>query len=162
MRSLACREKNPGMYMYMMKRGPQKRENKNLSITALLNVVRTGFSNLKSSIKSRKVSLVDSLMSALAMFSLKSPSLLAFDEGRAEPIVQANLHTLFQVNKVPCDTHMREVLDKVDPKELRQSFLSVFHEVQRGKLLKRYEFLGGYLCLVDGTEIFNSEEIHCI
>ncbi len=57
---------------------------------------------------------------------------------------------------------MREVLDEVDPRELRQSYLSVFHEAQRGKLLERYEFLNGhYLCLVDGTELFNSEKIHC-
>jgi hypothetical protein len=56
---------------------------------------------------------------------------------------------------------MREVLDAVDPKALRETFLSVFHEAQRGKLLERYSFFGGYLCLVDGSEIFNSEKIHC-
>ena len=91
----------------------------------------------------------------------KVPSLLAFDQGRAEPIVQENLRTLFKIEKVPCDTHMREVLDEVDPKELRECYLTVFHDAQRGKLLERYKFLGGYLCLVDGTEIFHSEEIHC-
>lgn len=41
-------------------------------------------------------------------------------------------------------------------------FLDIFHEAQRGKLLERYAFLdGSYLCLVDGSEIFNSEEVHC-
>jgi hypothetical protein len=38
---------------------------------------------------------------------------------------------------------------------------SIFHEAQRGKLLERYEYLGSYLCLVDGTEIFHSEKVHC-
>ena len=34
--------------------------------------------------------------------------------------------------------------------------------LKKGKLLERYEFLDGqYLCLVDGTELFNSEKIHC-
>ncbi|MBS0627634.1 MAG: transposase [Verrucomicrobia bacterium] len=100
-------------------------------------------------------------MSALAMFSLKSPSLLAFDNGRAEPIVQKNLQTLFKIDHAPSDTYMREVLDEVDPKDIRDSFLNIFYEAQRGKLLERYRFLSGYLCLVDRTEIFNSEKVHC-
>jgi hypothetical protein len=100
-------------------------------------------------------------MSALAMFGTKAPSLLAFDGPNLESTVQHNLKTLYEVSNPPSDTHMREVLDEVDPKALRETFLSVFHEAQRGKLLERYTFLSGYLCLVDGTEIFNSEKIHC-
>ena len=144
-----------------MKRGPQQREKKALSAAGLLSIIRNEFRSISAAINSRKIDLPDCLMSALAMFSIKSPSLLAFDEDRIEPIVEKNLQTLFKIKNVPCDTHMREVLDKVDPKELRKSFLAIFHEVQRGKLLERYAFLGGYLCLVDGTEIFNSEKIHC-
>jgi hypothetical protein len=36
--------------------------------------------------KNRKISPKDSLMSALAMFSLKSPSLLAFDQARKNQV----------------------------------------------------------------------------
>ncbi|NGX61851.1 MAG: hypothetical protein K940chlam9_01340 [Chlamydiae bacterium] len=100
-------------------------------------------------------------MSALAMFSLKSSSLLAFDMQRFEPVVKHNLRTLYGVENVPSDTYMREQLDEVDPKDLRKSYLSLFRGVQDGKLLESYNFLGGYLCLVDGTQIFNSESIHC-
>jgi hypothetical protein len=100
-------------------------------------------------------------MSALAMFGMKSPSLLAFDGPKLEETVLHNLQILYEVSKPPSDTHMREVLDEVDPKALQETFLSVFHEAQRGKLLERYSFLGGYLCLVDGTELFNSEKVHC-
>lgn len=32
---------------------------------------------------------------------------------------------------------------------------------QRGNILEDYRFLGGYLCLLDGTEIFHSEDVHC-
>ena len=70
-----------------MKRGPQVREKKTLSITGLLDTVRTVFSKITAPVNGRKLSFADCLMSALAMFSLKSPSLLAFDQGRAEPIV---------------------------------------------------------------------------
>jgi len=144
-----------------MKRGPHSRESKSLSIANLLDKVRSVFTRINSQRQSRWITLSDSLMSALAMFSLKSPSLLAFDEGKVEPTVEANLKTLFKVAEVPSDTYMREVLDDINPRELRDCYLSIFHEAQRGKLLERYEYLGGYLCLVDGTEIFHSEEVHC-
>jgi hypothetical protein len=147
--------------METMKRGRQRREKKSLSISELLNIVRGIFNKIKSPVQSRKISLSDCLMSALAMFNLKSPSLLAFDQGMIEPNVEENLKTLFKIRNVPCDTHMREILDEIDFKELRECYLSVFHEAQRGKLLEHYEYLGGYLCLVDGTEIFNSEKVHC-
>ena len=144
-----------------MKHRPHQKEKKTLSAAGLLDTVRKSFEQIPSHWKERKITLTDCLMSALAMFSLKSPSLLSFDEGCAEPIVQKNIQTLFKVEHVPCDTYMREVLDEVDPREIRNCFLSVFHDVQRGKLLERYEFLGGYLCLIDGTEIFNSDKVHC-
>ncbi len=144
-----------------MKRGPQEREKRGLSATGLLRCIKEEFEHIQTDKRVRKFTLTDCLMSALAMFSLKSASLLSFDEGRRELLVQENIQNLFQVKDVPCDTHMREVLDEVDPLVIRPSYLSIFHEAQRGKLLERYEFLGSYLCLVDGTEIFNSEDVHC-
>jgi hypothetical protein len=144
-----------------MKRGPHYREKSILSATGLLSVVREVFAKIPRTVKRQTISLSDCLMSALAMFGIKAPSLLAFDGPNLEETVQHNLKTLYQVSRPPSDTHMREVLDEVDPKALRETFLSVFHEVQRGKLLERYSFLNGYLCLVDGSEIFNSEKIHC-
>lgn len=146
-----------------MKRGPHQREKKTLCMPGLLDTIRKTFATILGSFKckSKKISLCDSLLSALAMFSLKFPSLLSFDNGKAEPIVQKNLQTLFKLQQVPSDTYMREVLDEVNPRDLRSAFLNVFHEAQRGKLLERYKYLNGYLCLVDGTEIFHSEDVHC-
>lgn len=144
-----------------MKHQSQQREKKKLSMTGLLGVVREIFTKIPREVKRQTISLADCLMSALAMFGVKSPSLLAFDGPKLEDTVQHNLQTLYKVTHPPSDTHMRAVLDEVDPKALRETFLSVFHEMQRGKLLERYAFFGGYLCLVDGTEIFNSEKIHC-
>ena len=92
------------------------------------------------------------------MFSLKAPSLLAFDKERAE----GNLHTIYGIERVPCDTHMREILDPVSPKWLRPAFKSVFRQLQRGKALEAMMFLDGhYLLALDGTEYFSSQTIHC-
>jgi|RhiMetdeSRZDD1v2_1073273.scaffolds.fasta_scaffold1663381_1 hypothetical protein len=81
------------------------------------------------------------LLNALALrFSLKAPSLLAFDKERAE----GNLHTIYGIERVPCDTHMRTILDPVSPKVLRPVFKSVFRQLQRGKALEPMVFLDGH------------------
>jgi hypothetical protein len=104
------------------------------------------------------ISLADVLMSAFAMFSLKSPSLLAFDQQRAE----GNVHTIDGIERVPCDTYMREILDPVSPKSLRPVCKSLFRQLQRGKALEEMVFLDGYYLLaLDGTGYFSSTTIHC-
>lgn len=145
-----------------MKCEPHKNENKSLSVKNLLRIAKEAFSQIHSERDPKKISTSDCLMSALAVFSLKSPSLLAFDKQRQEETVQHNLQTLFSIKNVPCDTYMREVLDEIDPQMIRKAFLDVFHELQRGKLLEEYRFLeDSYLCLVDGSGIFDSEKVYC-
>ena len=97
-------------------------------------------------------------MSAFAMFSLKAPSLLAFDKERAE----SNVHTIYGIARVPCDTYMRDILDPVSPKVLRPVFKSIFRQLQRGKALEAMTFLDGHdLLALDGTSYFSSQTIHC-
>jgi hypothetical protein len=136
---------------------PQGR--KHLSADALFRLVHSGFASLPDyRVGDTEIPLADALMSAFAMFSLKAPSLLAFDKERAE----GNLYTIYGIERVPCDTHMREILDPVSPKLLRPVFKSVFRQLQRGKALEAMTFLDGhYLLALDGTEYFSSKTIHC-
>jgi hypothetical protein len=135
------------------------RERKHLSADALFGLVRSGFANIPDyRLSDPDISLTDALMSAFAMFSLKSPSLLAFDRERAE----GNLETIYGIERVPCDTHMREILDPVSPEWLRPVFKSVFRQLQRGKALEPMALLEGhYLLALDGTGYFSSTQIHC-
>jgi hypothetical protein len=104
--------------------------------------------------------LADILMSAFAMFSLKDPSLLAFDQRRGDP--NDNFRTIYGINRVPCDSQMRAILDPVDPACLRAPFLEIFRCLQRGKMLEHFVYLDGYyLVSLDGTEYFSSHKIHC-
>ena len=132
---------------------------KHLSADALIRQLRTTFSDMADHRSGKiEVSLGDALMSAFALFSLKSPSLLAFDKERAE----GNLQTLYGMERVPCDTAMREILDPVDPESLRPAFKQVFRGLQRGKALEEMVFVQGhYLLALDGTGYFSSQQIHC-
>ena len=113
------------------------KERKHLSADALFGLVRSGFANIPDyRLSDTDIALTDALMSAFAMFSLKSPSLLAFDKERAE----GNLQTIYGIDRVPCDTPMREILDPVSPESLRPVFKSVFRQLQRGKALEPMVF----------------------
>src|SRR6266852_3888081 len=136
---------------------PQGR--KHLSADALFRLVQSGFASLPDyRVGETEIALTDALMAAFAMFSLKSPSLLAFDKERAE----GNLHTIYGLQRVPCDTHMREILDPVSPESLRPVFKRVFTQLQRGKALEPMVFLeDSYLLALDGTGYFSSKAMHC-
>jgi hypothetical protein len=132
---------------------------KHLAADALFRVVRNGFASiLDDRAEESGISLTDALMSAFAMFSLKSPSLLAFDKER----VAGNLQTIYGIEHPPCDTYMREIIDPVSPEALRPVFQDVFRQLQRGKALESMLFLNGaYLLALDGTGYFSSQTIHC-
>jgi len=132
---------------------------KYLSADALFRLVRGGFASiLDDRADEPGISLTDALMSAFAMFSLKSPSLLAFDKER----VEGNLQTIYGIAHAPCDTYMRELIDPVSPEALRPMFQGVFRQLRRGKALEPMLFLNGaYLLALDGTGYFSSKTIHC-
>ncbi|RMD63896.1 transposase [Candidatus Parcubacteria bacterium] len=138
-------------------KAPQTR--KHLSADALFRMLRSDFAAIDDHRPGRPdISLRDALMSAFAMFSLKSPSLLAFDRERTE----GNLQRVYGMQRVPCDTAMREILDPVEPASLRPSFKHVFRALQRGKALEAMVFVEGhYLLALDGTGYFSSKQIHC-
>ena len=132
--------------------------------TSLLTLVRSTLSqHHKDKGKAYKISTVDALMSGLAVFSLKQPSLLQFDkENKPGKTLFDNLRTLYGVKHAPCDTQMRERLDGLELNGIRESMKSVVGRVQRGKELENWKFIeGSYLVPLDGTGIFSSTAIHC-
>ena len=100
-------------------------------------------------------------MSGLAVFALKCPSLLDFDEKRREKRVKHNLQQLYGVGQAPCDTQLRTVLDPVEAEDLRPATVEIIREVQRQGVLESYRYLGGYLVSMDGTGQFSSNQVSC-
>ena len=98
---------------------------KQLSADALFQDIHQSFQGIHDPRTGRpSISLPDALMSGLAMFALKDPSMLAFDQRRQ--LDENSLQMIFHVENVPCDTRMREILDPVDPKDVRPVFSNVF------------------------------------
>ncbi len=137
---------------------------KHLSITGLLKIVHKFFITVSDprALRKNTVPLIDHLMSGLAVFGLKCPSLLAYERGRFETATAQNLHNLYYIGTPPSDTYLRERLDEVSPDALRPVFKKIFAEFQRGKGLEGFEFLDGHILMSgDGTGQFASNKICC-
>ena len=74
----------------------------------------------------KAISTHDVLMSSLAVFSMKYPSLLQFDKDR---FINANIKNLFHCTQVPSDTYMRERLDEFNYKQINVAFKSILSEL---------------------------------
>lgn len=109
------------------------------------------------------IPIIDHLMSGLAVFGLKCPSLLEYDKKRSDGAIKQNLRNLYLVKSPPpSDTYLRERLDEVDPHSLRPAFKKIFALLQRGKGLEEFEYLDGHILLSgDGTGHFSSGKISC-
>ncbi len=141
----------------------RERFHKTLSKPGLLHAVQNCFRKIDDTIKGRGFTLEDYLMSGLAVFSLKHPSLLAFDNAvRDDEKVRSNLKSLYRVSNTPSDSGLRKRLDSLDPATLRDPFKRLFSKLQRAKVLEQYKYLDGHCLLsLDGTGFFSSRCVHC-
>lgn len=135
------------------------KQRKDLNADTLFSSIRSSFENFKDHRSEKaQIPLSDAYMSAFAMFSLKDPSLLVFEARRSD----TNLKTIYKVNKVPCDTQMRKILDEQDPASIEPLFSDIFRQLQRGKCLEKMVYMDDYYLLsIDGTGYFSSNKIHC-
>ncbi len=136
---------------------------KHLSADGLIKIVQHSIRKEKFKSCRSEYSWEDCLMSGLAVFGFKMPSLLQFEKDKSsEPWLRRNLKTLYGVEKAPSDTTMRERLDNISPKQLRRPFKKIFAYLQRGKALEGYRCLDGHhIISLDGTGQFSSEKVHC-
>lgn len=132
-----------------------------LSAPGLLRTARAVFGKIPDEIAT-DIPLVDHLMSGLALFGLKYPSLLPFDQDREDATQRANLRTRYGIERAPSDTGFHQRLDVLDPKHLRPLYKALFAALQRGKGLEGFAYLDGHSLLsLDGTGTFSSHTIHC-
>ena len=136
---------------------------KYLSADGLHELVRESFRREKFPELSRSnISWNDCVMSGLAIFGLKFPSLLKFEDEKLQPFTRRNLRKLYHASYAPSDTCLRERLDMLSPQNFRRAFKLIFAYLQRGKVLEQYKYLGGYYLLsLDGTGQYSSDTVRC-
>ena len=112
------------MYISVCLRELQKLQNK-VTYDSLIKEIYSFFNTIRDP-RNRSInySFVDYLMSGFAMFSLKYPSLLQFENQSDNE--KSNLRSMFRISSLCSDAQMRKVLDKVDHRELKMMFCSLF------------------------------------
>lgn len=107
-------------------------------------------------------SIHDAMMSGFACMYFQDPSLLQFQQRLKEAENRDNLQTLFGVNDIPKDTQLRDIVDGVESEELSPIFKDYFSRRWRGKHLQQYQLFDRlYVCSIDSTQYFYSNNIHC-
>jgi len=138
-----------------------KRLQEKITFDALMGTLSEEFAQLPDHRRANSsYALADVLRSAFAMFSLKSPSLLAFKELTKQE--EKNLKAIYQIQSVPSDTQMRTTLDPLSPAPLRTLFAKLFHKLSEAGVIKEYEYWKSQLLIsIDGVEHFSSTKVHC-
>jgi len=132
-----------------------------LNIDKLLRFSKCEFSKIPDKRGSNKsYKLEDVLQCGLAIFLLKSPSLLKFTS--MFPKREESMLRIYKVSNCPKDTQMREILDEVEPSELHKIRRKVLMKLNRGGWLKDYRYLSNRLVVsIDGVHHHSSKDIHC-
>jgi len=137
---------------------------KHLHLPGLLERARSQFKRISDPLEGKtNYALPDCLMSGLALFGLKYPSLLQFDDdSHGKERIIHNLKMLYGIDRVPSDTYFRERLDPIEPLELQRVINRIIAQLQRARVLESYRYLVDYYVLsIDDTGYFSSHEIHC-
>ncbi|MEF8770995.1 hypothetical protein [Candidatus Accumulibacter contiguus] len=117
-----------------------------LSASNLLKQARSSFDGIVDQRTNRKsIPLSDALMSGLAMFSMKCPSLLQFDEKRKNEVIRHNLMTMYGIQTTPSDTQMRSILDEIDFRQLSSSFCALHQNAVQAGVMEQYHFMDGHV-----------------
>lgn len=109
-------------------------------------------------------SMADIALSAFSVFFTQCPSFLSFQQAMEQARGRNNARSLFQIQRIPTDNHIRQTLDPVEPRHL----FSLFDELhqafdQVGRLEAMRAVQNTRLIALDATWYFSSQSqnIHC-
>ena len=140
-----------------------------LTYNQVLGTLNTTFSHLPDyrTGRNRQYTVRDAALSAFSVFYTQSPSFLAYQRTMREKQGHSNAGSLFEVQDIPSDAQIRNLLDPLAPAELRAPFWDLLGRLEHSGVLaaQGYSVSGlgepRWLCALDGTQYFHSTEIHC-
>jgi len=112
--------------------------------------------------KNKKYTMEDIALSAFSVFYTQCPSFLAGQKAMQQNKGRSNAQTLFQIEEIPSDNHVRDTLDEVPPEELYPIYDEIFEGLRNFGVLTAFQTIGGTTPIaLDGTWYFSSQNIHC-
>jgi hypothetical protein len=110
----------------------------------------------------RRYETRDGVLSAFAVFFMQSPSFLAHQRTMQGVRGRSNAQSLFQIEQIPSDTQIRNLLDPLRPSDFEPAFEWLFKQLaQSGGLDAFRDYHQTFLVALDGVVYFSSEKISC-
>jgi hypothetical protein len=112
--------------------------------------------------ENKQYNIEDIALSAFSVFFTQSPSFLAFQKSMQNDKGANNAQSLFGIQKIPSDNHIRDILDVVPPETVFPAFNFIFEALAANGHLNGFRsYNNNLLCALDGTQYFSSKTIHC-
>ena len=112
--------------------------------------------------RNTKYTMEDISLSAFSVFYTQCPSFLSHQKVMQQNKGQSNAQTLFQIEEIPSDNHVRQMLDAVPPEELFPVYDEVYEALREQGVLATFRGVRNTTPIaLDGTWYFSSENIHC-
>lgn len=106
--------------------------------------------------------LQDAALGAFSVFFMQSPSFLAHQEHMQQQTGHNNAASLFGLKTIPSDNQIRNLLDPLPAEQLFGVFAAVATRLEdQGELQAFRHYRDQLLIILDGTQFFSSQEIHC-
>lgn len=104
----------------------------------------------------------DAALGAFSVFFTQSPSFLSHQTIMTEAKGKSNTQTLFAMQAIPTDNHIRNLLDIVPPQQIFPMFNKVFTALNEQGYLQGFRAVHDQLLIaLDGTQYHSSNNIHC-
>jgi len=143
---------------------PQKNKPQPLSFDSMVSYLRSTMADFPDKRKGSncRYSIEDAALGAFSVFFTQSPSFLSFQKNMLKEKGLSNAQTLFDMDQIPCDNHIRDLMDEVEPSNAYPVFHYIFNEIRDSGHLDAFRsYDNNLLCALDGTQFFSSNKIHC-
>ena len=135
-----------------------------LSPGRLISLIKQSFGEFRDDRKGKNTQydMIDAGVGAFSVFFTQSPSFLSAQEDMKKANGRCNAESLFGMQQVPSDNQIRALLDPVAPSAVSPVFREIFEQLERSGVLKSFRsHANNLLVILDGTQYFSSDKIHC-
>lgn len=110
----------------------------------------------------RQYFMEDVGMGAFSVFFMQQPSFLAFQRTLHQNTGRDNTQTLFGMNNIPTDNHIRNMLDGISPDHFVEDYFFIIDELESAGISVVRNNMEKYtLIALDGSEYYCSKNICC-
>jgi len=130
----------------------------------IITILREEFKKLpdKRGTKHLIYTIEDIAAAAFSVFYFQSKSWLDFQRNMLGKTGKSNAKSLFDIDHIASDNHIRDVLDNISVEKLQGIFDKIYRFILEKETLKEYEYFENtLLVLIDGTHYHSSKNIHC-